>query len=89
MYNFHRFYGEQQKNETKEKWTTPTIHQMYDILEDLDIEKILDPIIDNRNSEISELSVAQLRHECHTRNLSNRGKKVILDIFAILFKYVV
>ena len=49
---------------------------MYQILEDLDIEKILEPIIDKRKTQISELSVAQLRHECSTRNLTNRGKKV-------------
>ena len=49
---------------------------MYNILEDLNIDQILDPIIDKRKTDISQLSVNQLKHECNIRNLNDRGKKV-------------
>ena len=52
------------------KWKTPNIHDLMNILRQVDIEKIFDSVFDKHVSEISELSVIQLREECSSRNLS-------------------
>ena len=55
---------------------------MYKIFDELDIKKVLSPVIDTRCSEIAHLSKKQLQHECRIRQIPSSEKKVrIITIF--------
>ena len=85
---FCRFQDENNKEDKVEKWTTPTIHNLYKIFEDLNIDAILESECDKRKSRIQELSVPQLKHECTARNINNQGKKVHIFIYIKQYLYI-
>ena len=58
------------------KWTCPNIHDLKNILEKLDLDKILNRVCNKRLANLNELGVVQLRDECAKLNLSKKGKKV-------------
>ena len=48
----------------------------------LELNKVLEPLVDERYSYIHDLSVRQLRHECEQAGIPNTGLNVI-KIFAL------
>ena len=59
------------------KWSCPNIHDLKDILEKVQIDKILHSICDKRLTSLKDLPVVQLRDECEKLNLSKKGRKVV------------
>lgn len=58
------------------KWTCPNIHDLKNILDNVQIDRILTNVCDKRLSKLSELQVTQLRDECSKLKLSPKGRKV-------------
>ena len=58
------------------KWKCPNIHDLKNILDKIDLAKILGNVCDKRLTSLGELSVVQLRDECEKLNISKKGKKV-------------
>ena len=83
-----RFYDDTKDTDKLQKWTTPVIFEMYKIFEDLDIEKVLEPKVDERKTKICELHVAQLKSECKERNLSLTGKKVVVTDLNVFENFI-
>ena len=74
-FKFLRFYKDD-KSEGSDKWSQVTINELYRILEDLDLHKVLLAEFDKRKKFFRDLKMNQLRTECRTRNLDHKGKKV-------------
>ena len=70
-----RLYKEEYSDGTHSavKWNC---HDLKNILDNVDVEKILENVCDKRLSCLSELQVVQLRDECEKLNLCKTGKKV-------------
>ena len=60
------------------KWTCPNIHDLQNILEKIQIDKILQTVFDKRLMKIEDIPSVQLKEECSLRNLSTKGKKVLI-----------
>ena len=71
-------YREEQNDgsQSEVKWSCPNIHDLKNILDKVDVRKIINPVCDKRLTAISQIPVVQLRDECEKLKLSKHGKKV-------------
>ena len=71
----NRFHKDK-ASDNVEKWTQLPINDLYKILEDLNVAKVLSERIDKRQKYFRQISYQQLKEECRKRNIISVGKKV-------------
>ena len=78
---FSRLYQEERVDGSTSsvKWMCPNIHDLKNILEKVEVDKILETVCDKHLTTLSEIPVIQLRDECEKLNLSKKGLKVLMS----------
>ena len=77
MFIFLSLYQEERTDcsHSAVKWASPNIHDLKNILEKVEIHKILHTVCDKRLSAVDKLPMTQLRDECVKLQLNAKGKK--------------